>query len=892
MAGSGAGATSEGGVLSWFVRRAGLARCTTIAAAAGLASAGLAPGRWALAVSGLTIALVGMLAGHVAQRLRPRAKAGLALVLASVVLTGLFGGLLLGTMRLSSLLSGVLPSRMGQAVQAEVVVTGPVSSNSGWQSATAVVVSLKDAAGKAGRARARTGAGESVLVEVPPAKGASGAAAGASLFQGARLLVKGTLVAPDGPSASGYDQATHLLHEGIRVVLEAGSPADVTCLGRRGGISGWFDRVREAAIVHLSRGPDARVNEVLQGVVMGDTTGIDDGWMNAFRRSGTAHMLSVSGLHVASLAAIVMALAGFARLSRRAGFVLAAGAALMMVPLVGPSPPVVRSAAMMVVVLGGRLVGRRRDQWQGLAFAAIVVLGINPFAVFDVGFQLSFSAFAGMLTLVRPFERLFSRFPDAVRADLAVSVAATLGTAPVSLLVFGRTSLISPVANLLVVPTLGLVTGLGMASVVTGFVWSGFSLALDTLASVPMMWTILVSTVCARVPVLGADRIRMVLVGAAAAAVALPAGLALCGRTVRPPLGVRLPLFDRTLGWVRRRRPHKRRRAAALGVFIVVVAAVLGAAAYPAGASGLRSAQLLVGSSGWPAQTEVRVLDVGQGTAVLVRTADHHAALFDAGPGTCGLSAQLRALGVKRLDLVIVSHPHEDHFGGLAGAAGSLEVGTFIDRAQVEAPPATRGATGATRGLTARYSAGGAEARAYLELRAQLAAHGTHILLASSGAKFTFHDVKLTLFAPPKPLVMLQGGEPWGEGRSPPTGDELNAGSIVTLLQVDGASFLLPGDAEADVLDTYELPAVDVLVVGHHGSRGAVTADLLARLRPKVAAISVGKHNTYGHPDPSTIATLRAAQKTVIRTDESGWVSLHMKDGGLAVSVERKIRGP
>jgi competence protein ComEC len=139
---------------------------------------------------------------------------------------------------------------------------------------------------------------------------------------------------------------------------------------------------------------------------------------------------------------------------------------------------------------------------------------------------------------------------------------------------------------------------------------------------------------------------------------------------------------------------------------------------------------------------------------------------------------------------------------------------------------------------------------------------------------------------------MLEGGEPWGEGRSPPTGDELNAGSIVTLLQVDGAAFLLPGDAEADVLGNYTLPAVDALVVGHHGSRGAVTADLLGRLRPKVAAISVGKNNTYGHPDPSTIATLRAARETTIRTDESGWVSLRMKDGGLAVSVERNIRGP
>jgi competence protein ComEC len=123
---------------------------------------------------------------------------------------------------------------------------------------------------------------------------------------------------------------------------------------------------------------------------------------------------------------------------------------------------------MIVVVLVGRWVGRSRDPWQGLAFAALIVLGLNPFAVFDVGFQLSFSAFAGMVALVRPFERLLQKLPEAVRANLAVSLAATLGTAPVSLLVFGRTSLISPLANLLVVPALAPVTGLGMASVMPG----------------------------------------------------------------------------------------------------------------------------------------------------------------------------------------------------------------------------------------------------------------------------------------------------------------------------------------------------------------------------------------------------------------------------------------
>ncbi len=876
------------GPVSWFVRRAGLARCTTIAAVAGMALAALAPGCYPFAVGGLTVALVGMLAAHVLGRAMPASRAALPLMLASVVTIGLTAGLLLGTLRISALLSGVIPARIGESVQAELVITGPVAVHSGWESALARVEDISP--DKEGRAR---GVGETVLVEVAPARTNSdeadpaGEPTGSTIFQGERLVAHGTLVAPDGASDSGYDQAKVLLHEGVRVVLEVRSSQDCAYVGRRDGVSGWFDRLRESARAHLSRGPDGRVSEVLKGVVIGDTGGIDKGWMEAFRRSGTAHMLSVSGLHVASLAAIILGLARVARLSRRAGSLLAAVAALLLVPFVGASPPVIRAAAMMVVVLGGRLVGRRRDPWQGLAFAALFVLAINPFAVFDVGFQLSFSAFAGMLTLVRPLERVFRRFPESIRANLAVSLSATLGTAPVSLLVFGRTSLVAPVANLLVVPTLGVVTGAGMASVLFGFLWSGLSVALDFVASLPMMWTVQVSRLCARAPVLAPGSAGIVMSSIAAAILALPAGIALSGRPVATPWGLPLPGFGRATGWLRRRRPAGRRQAVAAALLVVAMAAGVGAAAYPAAAASLRSIDYVAGGRDWPARTEVRVLDVGQGNAVLVRTPDHHTALFDGGPAGCGLEHQLRSLGVKHLDVVVISHPHADHFAGLAEVLGSLEVGTLIDWVEVGRPEGTESG-GAVRnaGSAAGYAAGGAEARDYLEFRARLAEGGCRIIPASAGG-FSLDGVAVRLYTPTRPLVMREGGEPWGEGRSPPTGDELNAGSIVALLDLDGVRVLLPGDAEAGTLANYDLPAVDVLVVGHHGSRGAVTGPLLDALSPHLAVISVGSRNGFGHPDSETISTLALGGIGALRTDKSGWVSLRKTDGGLAVSMER-----
>jgi competence protein ComEC len=269
----------------------------------------------------------------------------------------------------------------------------------------------------------------------------------------------------------------------------------------------------------------------------------------------------------------------------------------------------------------------------------------------------------------------------------------------------------------------------------------------------------------------------------------------------------------------------------------------------------------------------------------------------------------LRALGVRRLDLVVISHPHADHFAGLLEALDSVEVETFVDRTELADTPAYDGGARTVAGVsgpagttalqsgtypagqraawTSGEEGGEGEAGQYLELRARLAEEGCSLLLASSGSSLDVDAVHVAFFAPSQPLVLLDGADPWGEGRSPPSGDELNGGSLVTLLTAGQVDVLLPGDAEAGVLEGYHLPAAEALVVSHHGSRGAVSQSLLATLRPKLSLVSVGKGNTYGHPDGSTIANLEAAGGTIVRTDEYGWVCLRMEDTHMTVSTER-----
>ncbi|MFH1833779.1 MAG: ComEC/Rec2 family competence protein, partial [bacterium] len=813
------------------------------------------------------------------------------LVVISVILVGFFGGYLGGSARVMAFAESSLKSRVGSSIRAELVVIGHVRSSNGWQSATARIGGPAGGPDGSGYASvpATAARGETVLLEVAPTEKQPGVA----LSQGLIVAFEGEVQAPEGPSASGFDQAAYLRNQGIWVVLRADDTDGITVLGRRGGVAGWFDRLRSSAKAHLARGPDPRLGAVLQGVVMGDTAGMDKGWSEAFRRAGTAHMFSVSGLHVACIAALMMGLARVAKAPRGVGFILAAAAALLMIPFVGPSPPLIRAAVMIVIVLAGSWAGRRRDRWQVLALAALVVLALNPFAVSDAGFQLSFSAIAGILALTGPLEKLMRNLPKVIGSNMAISIAASLGTAPVSLLVFDRTSLVAPLANLLVVPLLPVVTGLGMASVFLGFLWTGLSSAFDTMASVPLAWTVEVSRLCAVAPVLDSHDVGRALLAVGVGAASVPGGLALMGRAVSIPFGLPMPLFKRSIRWLRRHGPRSRRRAAAAAFAVVLAGICLGGAAYSPLSRGLETAATLVSGNGWPAGVEVRVLDVGQGNAVLVRTPARHALLFDGGPAGCDLARQLRTLGVRKLDVVVISHPHADHFAGLLEALDGLEVRTLIDRTAVvpRGPPGGSSSvfpSAADNKGAERTTAGGRETGDYLELRRRIAARGGRHVEAGAGSSVTLDGVTVRFFAPARSLVLTDGPDPWAGSSGSPTGDELNRSSLVAVLDAGGVGVLLPGDAEEDALRRYPLPPVEIVLVSHHGSRGAVSVGLLQELGVKAASISVGEDNSFGHPDPSTLSTLRATVGSVLRTDEVGWVSYTLSGGEAVVSTERE----
>jgi glycerol kinase len=372
-------------------------------------------------------------------------------------------------------------------------------------------------------------------------------------------------------------------------------------------------------------------------------------------------------------------------------------------------------------------------------------------------------------------------------------------------------------------------------------------------------------------------------------AAALPVALGFLGRLVRPPLGLPLPFFRRCTVWARTHMPGERKWAVLLATGMLFTGLAIGASAYPVIAQGIETLRVVVGGRAWPDQVELRVLDVGQGNAVLLRTPQHHAVLFDGGPGGCGLARKLRALGVDDLDLVVVSHPHADHFAGLLEVVDSVKVRLLIDDVVVSAEQDRTTAERTDAGQVPAGNDGGkgsSEAAAYLELRRELERAGSRYAQAVTGDSLTIDDVLVTFFAPRSHLVLVDGPAPWSARGDEPSGDEPNASSLVAVVSAGSIDVLLPGDAEAEVLRSYSLPPTEVLVVPHHGSRGAVSADLLARWGTRVALISVGRDNRFGHPDAGTLATLEQSVGRVVRTDTVGWVCCTMHGLDLTLSAE------
>lgn len=707
------------------------------------------------------------------------------------------GGGLVADARIAALDDGRLPALHGRRLAARAVVLEPVRER------------------RVGPAVAR------VRLLDGPAPGAVAVARMRLAEHAGRWPRVGEVAALRGKVAPLGRYDAYQRRRGAAAAIEADRLAPTGAV--RGGLPGALDRVRERAERGLEVGLPRPEAALLRGMILGQDERLTDEVRDDFQDSGLAHLLAVSGQNVMLLALLVLG----AGAALGAGLRARLGAALVLVavyvPLAGGGPSIQRAGVMGAAGLVAALAGRPASRWYALGLAAAVTLLVNPLAAGEPGWQLSFAAVAGLLALAAPLRDALKRqgVGTLPAEAVAVTLAATLATAPLLAFHFERVSIASLPANLAAAPAVAPIMWLGMLSGAVAQVAPALAAPLNVLNGFLLAYLEWLAHAAASAPLAAVD-VRLPTPAGLALAYALPAGLALALRAA----------------W-RRRRPslplHGRHLALAAACVAALALALAPSGSDPAAAPPA------------PGELVVSFLDVGQGDATLLQR-DGVSVLIDAGPPDGPILQRLDEAGVGRLDALVITHAQDDHEGAALA----------VMRAHSPRLVLNGGAgwpTAVQRGLPAAA-----------------AAARTRSVAAEAGQVIALGGIRLRLlWPPPRPPNFVPDGDP-------------NDHAVVAIAQVGDFDLLLPADAESNVTAPLDLPPVEALKVAHHGSEDEGLRDMLARLKPHVAAIEVGRRNSYGHPTPSTLAALRAVPR-VLRTDRDGTIRLRVRDGAMRIDA-------
>ncbi|MFA6541067.1 MAG: DNA internalization-related competence protein ComEC/Rec2, partial [Bacteroidota bacterium] len=551
----------------------------------------------------------------------------------------------------------------------------------------------------------------------------------------------------------------------------------------------------------------------LIGLLLGDRTDISEEIKSAFMNTGTIHVLAVSGSHVVLVAEIIVVVVGLLRFPRKWQIVLAMIMLVYYMFLTGATPSVVRATIMMIVLYAGKLFEERTDVYNVLGVSAVIILLIEPKQLFDVGFQLSFSAVFSIVYFYPKLNALIPRIPEPLEEFklitwvwqlFAVSLAAQLGTLPFTAYYFEKVSVVSLFANLIVVPLVGVIVTIGLSGALLGIVSlllaSCFSEVNNLIAIVTLNF------------VKWAEQVPY--------AVIHTAGFGL-KETVLYSAVIGL-LFN-----IGKRDIQKRI------IFASLVAANL----------------FLFSTFNEPSIHNLRItfLDVGQGDCTVIQFPTGETLLVDAGPSSPGFDAGertvvpfLRRAGVSKIDAVITTHPHADHLGGVPAVLKQLSPKQAIDAGQC------------------------AQSKLFYEYAGLLKM--TEHRIVRSGMILSFGNGRLYIVHPADVFIDADSSNGYSD---------LNQSSVVIKLQYGVTSFLFAGDAETEaeehMVQTYgDFLDTDILKAGHHGSSTSSSERFISYVTPSQVIVSVGKFNKFRHPSKRVLNRFITSGAKIYRTDVEG----------------------
>lgn len=564
-----------------------------------------------------------------------------------------------------------------------------------------------------------------------------------------------------------------------------------------------LDQFRKRYRSLFARGGDAA--SLVPGMVIGDTALQSEEFDAAMRLAGLSHLTAVSGANFSIVATIVLWLLSLWIRDRRVRIIITVATLLLFTVVVRPSPSVLRAGVMAAVVLYAQLRGNQRSSLTALSGAVAILLLVDPYQGGDAGFALSVLATFGIIVISPQLTRWMVekwRFPHVIAEVIAIPVSATLLCTPIVIAISGKLSFASIPLNIIAAPLVPLVTIAGFAAFLaiplTAFITPLPAEFLGYIAELGAWPIAAISRWSYFAPII---EMQASFVGG---------GIFILGL-----------LSVMVIGFVTRSLKDRR---------VIAVVAILLAASTALAISSYRNWQLYQ-------------CDVGQGDALLLRTGSTSAMVIDVGPDPSSIDRCLRMAGVKTISLLVITHLHADHYGGLAGLMRGREVLRWWLPPQ-QGPSLTSETLGELEELIGRPPE-----------------------FVQSGMSFHLANLSIDVL--------------WPEGERAITpqlagdGSDENNRSIALMIEKDLALIFAGGDiepfAQAKIAARIDLSEVDIYKVSHHGS-GFRDVNFDRELRPAVALISVGEKNPYGHPAQETLDELAPAR--ILRTDLDGALRL------------------
>lgn len=600
--------------------------------------------------------------------------------------------------------------------------------------------------------------------------------------------------------------------ERAAVVLFAQGP--VTHVSRGGPVEAIAGDVRAAFIARTQRLPEPG-SELLPGLAVGDVRAVGDELDTAMKASGLSHLTAVSGSNLALVAAAAFGLVALCGGGRVLRILVAVLALAGFVVLVTPQPSVIRAAAMAGVAMAALLLGRPRAGLSVLLLAVTVLLLAEPHLAAAPGFALSAAATAGLIVLAPPLAAGLARWlPGPVALAVAVPLSAQLACGPIIALFAAQQSLVSVVANLLAEPASPIATVLGLLACLAMPIPPLADL-LAAAAWLPSAWIAQTAVVTAGLPL---------------ATIAAPAGIV---------TALVVALLSAAVFWAI--APHPPLRSPWRAILGGLLAVLLGTGA----GWGIVTGPVALLQR--PADWGIAMCDVGQGDAVLVRSAGR-TLLIDTGPEPEPLRRCLAELGIGRLDVLVLTHFDHDH----AGASDVL-----VGRADV-------------------VLHGPVDTAAHQHQLDRLARGGARITIAAAGMSGRLGEADWRVLWPRRDEKVFPPGNDAGVIL------EVAGGGVPRSLFLADLSAASQG-----MLRRIAHPRhLTVVKVAHHGSADQ-DPQLYADLDPALALISVGAGNDYGHPRAVTLDMLRALRVPVLRTDQRGTILVSLGEDGLRIWAAR-----